>query len=41
MCFEPFFRHFIFNVDVDGSREKATKDYIKVIVVANLEYGNM
>lgn len=41
ICFELFFRHFIFNVDVDGSREKTIKDYIKVSVVANLECGNM
>ena len=41
MCFELFFRHFVFNVDVDGSREKTIKDYIKVSVVANLECGNM
>ena len=43
MCFELFFRHFVFNVDVDGSREKAIKYYIKVRVVANLrvwEYAN-
>ena len=41
MCFELFFRHLVFNVDVDGSREKTIKDYIKVSVVANLECGNM
>ena len=41
MCFELFFRHFVFNVDVDGSREKTIKDYIKVSVVANLECVNM
>ena len=41
MCFELFFRHFIFNVDVDGSCEKTIKDYKKVSVVANLECGNM
>lgn len=37
MCLELFFRHFVFNVDVDGSREKTIKDYIKVSVVADLE----
>ena len=41
MCFELFFRHFVFNFDVDGSREKTIKDNIKVSVVANLECGNM
>ena len=41
MCFELFFRHFVFNVDVDGSREMTIKDYIKVSVVANLECGNI
>ena len=41
MCFELFFRHFVFNIDVDGSCEKAIKDYIKVSVVANLECVNM
>lgn len=41
MSFELFFRHFVFNIDVDGSREKTTKDYIKVSVVVNLECGNM
>lgn len=41
MCFELFYRHFVFNVDVDGSREKTIKDYKKVSVVANLECGNM
>ena len=41
MCFELFFRHYVFNVDVDGSREKNIKDYIMVSVVANLECGNM
>lgn len=41
MCFELFFRHFVLNVDVDGSREKNIKDYIKVSVVSNLECGNM
>ena len=34
MRFELIFRHFFFNVDVDGSREKTIKDYIKVSVVA-------
>ena len=41
MCFELFFRHFVFNVDVDRSREKTIKHYIKVSVVANLECGSM
>lgn len=41
MCFELFFRHFVFDTDVDGSREKNIKDYIKVSVVANLECENM
>lgn len=41
MCFELIFRHFVFKVDVDGSREKTIKDYIKVSVVANLECENM
>ena len=41
MCFELFFRHFVFNIDVDGSREKTIKDHIKVSVVANLDCGNV
>lgn len=41
MCFELFFRYFVFNVDVDGIREKFIKDYIKVNVVANIECGNI
>ena len=41
LSFELFFRYFVFNVDVDGSREKTIKDYIKVSVVVNLECGNM
>ena len=41
MCFELFFRHFVFGVAVDGSSEKTIKDYIKVSIVANLECGNM
>ena len=41
MFFELFFKHFFFNVDVDGSREETIKDYIKVSVVANLECGKM
>lgn len=42
MCFELFFRHFVFDVDVDGKPEKTIKDYIKFSVVDdNLECGNM
>ena len=41
MCFELFFKHFVFNVDVNVSREKTIKDYIKVSVLANLERGNV
>ena len=41
MCFELFFRHFVLNMDVDGSREKTKKNYLKVSVVANLECGTM
>ena len=37
MCFELFFRHSVLNVDVEGSREKTIKDYIKISVVAKLE----
>lgn len=41
ICFDLFFRYFVFNIDTDGSRQKTIEDYIKVSVVANLECGNM
>lgn len=41
MCFELFFRHFIFNLDDDGYSKKALKDYLQVRLVINLECGDM
>lgn len=39
--FKLFYSHFIFKVNLDGSREKTISDCIRVIVVIDLDYVNM
>ena len=39
--FNLFFKHFVFNVDADGLREKIMKDTITVRLTINLECGDM
>lgn len=41
MCFDLFYKHFVFNIDDDGYRKKVLKDYLQVRLVINLECGDM
>lgn len=41
MSFDLFHKHFIFNLDDDGYREKVLKDYLQVRLVTDLEYEDM
>ena len=41
LSFDLFYKHFVFNVDDDGYREKVLKDYLQVRLVINLECGDM
>jgi len=40
MSFDLFYKHFVFNIDDDGYREKVLKDYLQVRLVINLECGD-
>ena len=39
MSFDLFYKHFVFNIDDDGYREKVLKDYLQVRLAINLECG--
>ena len=41
MCFDLFYKHFVFNIDDEGYREKVLKNYLQVRLVINLECGDM
>lgn len=41
MSFDLFYKHFVFNIDDDGYREKVLRDYLQVRLVIKLECGYM
>ena len=41
MSFDLFYKHFVFNIDEGGYREKVLKDNLQVRLVINLECGDM
>ena len=41
MSFDLFYKHFVFNIDKEGYREKVLKDNLQVRLVINLECGDV
>ena len=41
MSFDLFYKHFVFNIDEGGYREKVLKDNLQVRLVINLKCGDM
>ena len=41
LSFDLFYKHFVFNIDDDGYREKVLKDYLQVRLVITLVCGDM